>query len=204
MLGSQLKQIRKAYDYTQKELAQELGVSRQALCMWEKDKREIKLGILYKIAMIFDVSINDLLMGNPLSTVQKEKGKMKRKMSQKAKSSTNVKSTKGSNMKSQSKMGSTAATRKKRIKTAQKNKIKFELSAPHAQSVFVSGDFNGWDTQSHQMKKTKRGVWKTDLQVEPGRYEYKFLVDDEWWTDPNNTNMVWNTVGSQNSYFELN
>jgi len=37
-------------------------------------------------------------------------------------------------------------------------KVSFELSAPEAQKVDLSGDFNNWDASVHSMKKDKKGV----------------------------------------------
>jgi hypothetical protein len=30
------------------------------------------------------------------------------------------------------------------------------------------------------MKRTKDGMWSTDVALEPGRYEFKFVVDGRW------------------------
>lgn len=61
MIGSNLKRIRQKKHFTQQELAESLGVSRQAVCLWEADKREIKATALRKIANILKINVNELV-----------------------------------------------------------------------------------------------------------------------------------------------
>jgi cyclomaltodextrinase len=44
---------------------------------------------------------------------------------------------------------------------------------------------NGWDTGANPMQDNDGdGVWETTLNLDPGRYEYKFVVNgDQWFTD---------------------
>jgi 1,4-alpha-glucan branching enzyme len=41
--------------------AEQLGVSRQAICLWEAEKREIKATALRKIADILKINVNELI-----------------------------------------------------------------------------------------------------------------------------------------------
>jgi len=77
-------------------------------------------------------------------------------------------------------------------------KVQFEIIVPEAQEVCLAGDFNNWDTSTKQMKKDKKGIWKTTLSLNPGRYEYRLLVDGNWENDPSCSNCVPNEFGSQN------
>jgi 1,4-alpha-glucan branching enzyme len=77
-------------------------------------------------------------------------------------------------------------------------KTEFSLLAPSAQSVFIAGTFNQWDTSSYPMKKDKKGMWKISLPLEPGQYEYRFLVDGEWQNDPSCPDFVENPFGTSN------
>jgi 5'-AMP-activated protein kinase regulatory beta subunit len=62
----------------------------------------------------------------------------------------------------------------------------------------IAGDFNGWDPMTHPMKKGKEGVWTISFDLLPGTYEYKFLVDGEWQTDPVCAACVENPFGTLN------
>lgn len=61
MIGTNLKRIRQKKRMTQQQLAEQLGVSRQAICLWEADKREIRASVLPKIADTLKVNINELV-----------------------------------------------------------------------------------------------------------------------------------------------
>jgi len=96
-------------------------------------------------------------------------------------------------------------TRTKRLEGEMEalKRVNFRLSVPEAQNVFLAGDFNGWDTHSHPLKKDSKGAWKIGINLKPGRYEYRFLVDGEWQNDPNCTNFVPNPYGNENCVLTL-
>ncbi len=77
-------------------------------------------------------------------------------------------------------------------------KVQFEFVAPEAQRVYLTGDFNNWDTHGHPMKKDKKGTWKTTVSLKPGKYEYRFLKDGNWENDPACAGCVPNDFGSMN------
>jgi hypothetical protein len=56
---------------------------------------------------------------------------------------------------------------------------------PDASLVQVAGNFNNWDSNELVMEKTASG-WQLTFQLAPGNYEYKFIVDGRWITDPSN------------------
>lgn len=83
------------------------------------------------------------------------------------------------------------------------DKATFTLIVPNAGKVAVTGSFNSWDKSGTPLKKDKGGKWTGGLNLKPGRYEYKFIVDGQWWTDPANKNKVRNSFGSENSVIEI-
>ena len=52
--------------------------------------------------------------------------------------------------------------------------------------VYLAGSFNNWSTSATKMTKNSDGVWSATVDLEPGVYEYKYVVDGEWILDPNN------------------
>jgi 1,4-alpha-glucan branching enzyme len=73
-----------------------------------------------------------------------------------------------------------------------------------AKRAFLSGNFNNWSTLKGLMKKTDGG-WVIDVQLGPGAYEYKYIVDGRWTTDPNNLVQVEDGAGHVNSvYYKYN
>ncbi|TDQ42734.1 helix-turn-helix transcriptional regulator [Aureibacillus halotolerans] len=59
-LANQLKKLRKARAFTQKQLALQLGISESAIGMYERDEREPSLPLLLKLADLYDVSLDEL------------------------------------------------------------------------------------------------------------------------------------------------
>ncbi len=84
-------------------------------------------------------------------------------------------------------------------KTPEKSKkVSFSFRAPEAERVTIAGDFNAWDPLTHPLKKDKEGVWKIDVPLRPGTYEYRFFVDGEWQSDPLASECVNNPFGTLN------
>jgi 1,4-alpha-glucan branching enzyme len=85
-----------------------------------------------------------------------------------------------------------------------KQKVTFSVVAPQAQSVQVAGDFTDWQEAPIELKKFKDGVWKTTVSLEPGEYQYRFLVDGQWQDDPNCLLHNPNAFGGQNCICVVN
>jgi len=77
--------------------------------------------------------------------------------------------------------------------------VLLEYTNPQAKKVTVAGTFNSWDANSLLAKKDRKGNWTVKVALNPGRYEYKFVVDGSWVTDPVCKENISNTVGSANS-----
>ncbi len=93
-------------------------------------------------------------------------------------------------------------TRKASPKTEPKTKtrkVEFNLYVPDGEKVSLAGDFNNWDVVSLPMKKDGDGFWETNIELTPGRYEYRFWVNGAWHDDPNADDMVENPFGGNNS-----
>ena len=49
----------------------------------------------------------------------------------------------------------------------------------------------------------RTGTWETTVELAPGRYQYKFVVDGQWIPDPLAHDNVWNQHGTLNSVVEV-
>ncbi len=78
-------------------------------------------------------------------------------------------------------------------------KVHLEFEHSSAQAVFVAGSFNDWHPQVTEMIRLKPGLWAKELALPPGIYEYRFVVDGVWITDPKVAESVPNPFGSHNS-----
>ncbi len=79
----------------------------------------------------------------------------------------------------------------------------FAFCAPAARSVQLVGDFTHWQKNAVNLRKDAQGIWKTVLDLAPGTYHYRFLVDGEWRDDPECTLRVANPFGTQNSVRQI-
>jgi 1,4-alpha-glucan branching enzyme len=89
------------------------------------------------------------------------------------------------------------------VAQAQKRRVTFKLVAPEAEQVILSGSFNGWTDSGTLLKRDAKGVWKAQVSLEPGRYEYRFRVDGHWRDDPECMNRTPNEFGSENCIREV-
>ena len=62
-------------------------------------------------------------------------------------------------------------------------KVEFVLPAPEEKEVYLAGEFNGWDPQSLPMVRDEGGAWEAEMELLPGRYEFKPLMDGAWRED---------------------
>ena len=76
----------------------------------------------------------------------------------------------------------------------------FMINAPEAGEVFILGEFNDWQkTESSRLSKMENGQWSGHFTLNRGKYRYKFLVDDEWINDPENSEIETNEFGTIDS-----
>jgi len=72
----------------------------------------------------------------------------------------------------------------------------------NAKKVMLAGDFNDWKPGEINMKKMPEG-WQVSYVLGPGNYQYKFIVDGRWITDPANAQAVDDGKGNTNSYLVI-
>lgn len=84
-----------------------------------------------------------------------------------------------------------------------KRGVKFVFHASDAREVYLTGEFNGWDTRSLPMEKSNGGEWQAEIDLAPGRYEYNFYVDGAWVQDPACNERVVNPFGTQNCIVQV-
>jgi hypothetical protein len=72
-----------------------------------------------------------------------------------------------------------------------------------ARSVAVAGVFNNWQPDRTPLRHAGDGYWTVDLDLDPGSYEYRFIVDGTWMDDPLASSFVRNPFGSLNSVLHV-
>ena len=79
-----------------------------------------------------------------------------------------------------------------------KKSVTFTVNADKGKEVYLAGSFNEWSTTAKKMAY-KAGVYSATVQLAPGEYQYKFVIDGTWCADPENVNAVKNDQGTFNS-----
>jgi 1,4-alpha-glucan branching enzyme len=89
----------------------------------------------------------------------------------------------------------------KKVEQAKK-RVSFYLRMPDAKEVYLAGDFNNWDASSLPLSKDSRGAWRKTLTLSKGQYQYRYIVDGKWYTDPNKEQCP-NPFGGQNNVLKV-
>lgn len=76
-VSTNIAKLRKYHNYTQLELAEKIGYSDKSISKWERGEALPDLIVLVKLANLFDVSLNDLILDDSI--------KLKKKLNKKRK-----------------------------------------------------------------------------------------------------------------------
>lgn len=83
-------------------------------------------------------------------------------------------------------------------------RVHFEVDAEPGSHVAVAGNFNDWNPKAHVLKETKRpGHFERYVYLQPGNYQYKFVIDGSWSADPNCPSFTPNDFGTLNSVLKV-
>ena len=78
-------------------------------------------------------------------------------------------------------------------------KVIFEVYAPRAKSVYLVGILT--TGISGLVHGKENGVWVITLDLPPGKYEYRYLIDGGWYNDPQKCRIL--TGWGENSVLEV-
>jgi glycosidase len=85
--------------------------------------------------------------------------------------------------------------------------FRYDAQGQSVQTALVSGSFNNWaDSQAkgaYAMQNTQGSIWETTQTIPEGTYEYKFIIDGNWFIDPNNPNKKPDPYGGHNSVLTI-
>ena len=78
--------------------------------------------------------------------------------------------------------------------------VLFSIQEPSANKVAITGEFTNWSREGIPLEKDAQdGLWKLVIDIQPGEYEYRYIVDGVWIRDPNNRDYIRNEFGQENS-----
>lgn len=76
--------------------------------------------------------------------------------------------------------------------------FRFEPKSKAYRSVHIFGEMNNWNRSATPLT-FRDGAWQTELELNPGRYQYLLLIDGKEMLDPNNPDIADNNIGGYNS-----
>jgi 1,4-alpha-glucan branching enzyme len=74
--------------------------------------------------------------------------------------------------------------------------VRFGYFNPDAKEVFLVGSFNNWETRATPLVRDSLGDWAVELELPPGKYRYRLLVDGEWRDHPSAQQTAPNPFGA--------
>ena len=81
--------------------------------------------------------------------------------------------------------------------------VYLRVRADGASRVTVAGDFNGWSPSATSLRNAGDGWWETRIELEPGVYEYIYIIDGKWTTPPESVLTVDDGFGGRNGILEV-
>jgi len=73
---------------------------------------------------------------------------------------------------------------------------------PDAALVVLTGSFDNW-SQSQLLFAREGDEWVCRVDLDPGVYQYKFIVDGDWLLDPSNPDTAEDEAGNVNNVIEV-
>lgn len=78
--------------------------------------------------------------------------------------------------------------------------------AGRVKKIYLAGNFNGWNPSNDEYLLSDEdgdGIYSITINLEPGTYQYKFVIDSRWTKDPHAPGSHPDGFGGQNGKFEV-
>jgi 1,4-alpha-glucan branching enzyme len=76
--------------------------------------------------------------------------------------------------------------------------VPIDVRADGAKKVAITGDFNRWAKEGTPLSASGKASWRTVLELPPGEYQYRLIVDGQWQDHPEAKKRVPNPFGTEN------
>ncbi|MCG8430933.1 MAG: AAA family ATPase [Candidatus Omnitrophica bacterium] len=90
-----------------------------------------------------------------------------------------------------------------REKVPKMTEVVFSVTAPDAQEIYVTGEFNNWQLDDTGRMAQDNGIWSKRMRLASGRYRYRFVIDGNWVEDSDNPLRAMNPYGTMDSLVEV-
>jgi len=81
--------------------------------------------------------------------------------------------------------------------------VMFSVFSPEAKEVFLVGEFNNWQLNDSARMIQNNGTWSKKINLNSGKYRYRFVIDGNWVEDTSNPLKEFNPYGSADSLIEI-
>ncbi len=81
--------------------------------------------------------------------------------------------------------------------------VALKIRIGDARNVVFTGDFSNWSKDSVRLTKAANGEWTGSVDLAPGEYQYRLLVDGEWRDNPAAETRVPNQFGTSNCVLKV-
>jgi 1,4-alpha-glucan branching enzyme len=97
-------------------------------------------------------------------------------------------------------LGGCSTTVQRSLVRQEAHEVTIGLHNPSAEKVELAGSFNDWLPETTPMQKNSQGDWSVSLRLQPGTYQYQFVIDGQRWNpDPHAIRTVDDGFGQRNS-----
>jgi len=87
--------------------------------------------------------------------------------------------------------------------TKQKATFTFAPNGGIPEIVQIAGEMNGWNPANSPDFKLTNGKFVNTFFLNPGKYQYQYVIDGKWKLDPANPDSISNNIGGFNSLMEV-
>ena len=81
--------------------------------------------------------------------------------------------------------------------------VMFSVFSPDSKDVFLVGEFNNWQVNESSRMMQNNGTWSKKINLNSGKYRYRFVIDGNWVEDSSNPLKEVNPYGSVDSVVEI-
>lgn len=78
-------------------------------------------------------------------------------------------------------------------------RVPFRVRLDGAREVILTGEFTGWATDRLRLQPGPEGEWVAHLELAPGEYQCRLIVDGQWRDVPGLDRRVPNPFGTENA-----
>lgn len=84
--------------------------------------------------------------------------------------------------------------------TSQRTWASLFLKGNKFSDVYLVGDFNNWQRdEQYKLHRVSDDIWSINVPLDKGKYRYKFVADENWFSDPHNNLCEDDAFGGKNS-----